>query len=71
MSKKTEPKPWPVDDVRYVEVALSEVSTRHLHVEFAHGIRVVVPQESQLPLAAKLIEFLRWEASRSRKEGRV
>ncbi|MGJ8725962.1 MAG: hypothetical protein ACSHYB_15515 [Roseibacillus sp.] len=61
MPKSKRSKPWPVQDVRYVEVALTELTTRHLHVEFDHGIRIVVANEDQLPLAARLIEQLRQE----------
>ncbi len=68
MSKQPEAKPWPVQEVCYVEVALSEVTTRHLHIEFDHGIRIVVTNEGQLPLAAKLITFLR-KASKSSSKG--
>lgn len=68
MSKQREAKPWPVQDVRYVEVALSEVTTRHLHVEFDQGVRIVVANEEQFPLAAKLITFLR-KASKSSGKG--
>ena len=61
MPKSKRSKPWPVQDVRYVEVALTELTTRHLHVEFDHGIRIVVANKDQLPLAARLIEQLRQE----------
>lgn len=61
MPKSKRTKPWPVQEVRYVEVALTELTTRHLHVEFDHGIRIVIANENQLPLAARLIEQLRQE----------
>ena len=62
-------KPWPVQDVRYVEVALSNLTTRHLHVEFDHGIRIVVASEDQLTLAAQLIAHLREQANREQSGG--
>ncbi|MFC0017460.1 hypothetical protein [Roseibacillus persicicus] len=48
MSKVNRSKPWPVKDVRYVEVAPTGLTTRHLHIEFDHGIRIVVVNENQL-----------------------
>ena len=66
MPKLKCPKPWPVKDVRYIEVSLADLTTRHLHIEFDHGIRIVVPNEDLLPLAAQLIERLRFEANSAR-----
>ena len=71
MPKSKHPKPWPIQDVRYVEVALSKLSTRHLHIEFDHGIRIVVADEKQIPLAAQLIEHLRRQANLTQKGGRA
>ena len=39
--KNPKTKPWQVKDVRNLEVALSEVTTCHLHIEFDHSIRIV------------------------------
>ena len=50
MPKPKRPKSWPVKDVRYVEVSLADLTTRHLHVEFDHGIRIAVSNEGQLSL---------------------
>ena len=63
MPKLKRQKTWPVKDVCYVEVSLADLTTRHLHIEFDHGIRIVVPNEDQLPLAAQLIEQLRHQAN--------
>ena len=71
MPKARRPKPWPVKEVRYVEVSLANLTTRHLHIEFDHGIRIVVANEGQLPLAAQLIEHLRSEANSARNGGRA
>ena len=71
MPKPKRPKSWPAKDVRYVEVSLADLPTRHLHVEFDHGIRIVVSNADQLPLSAQLIEFLRREANSARNGGRA
>ena len=71
MPKPKRPKSWPAKDVRYVELSLADLTTRHLHVEFDHGIRIVVSNEDQLPLATQLIESLRREANSARNGGRV
>ena len=69
MSQSKHSKPWPVQDVRYVEVNLSEFTTRHLHIEFEHGIRIIVANEKQIPLAAQLIEFLRTQVNLTQRGG--
>ena len=71
MPKPKHPKSWPAKNVRYVEVSLADLTTRQLHVEFDHGIRIVVSNEDQLPLAAQLNEFLRREANSVRNGGHV
>ncbi|WP_411844978.1 hypothetical protein AAFN60_07780 [Roseibacillus persicicus] len=71
MPKAKHPKPWPVKDVHYVEVSLTDLTTRHLHIEFDHGIRIVVANESQLTLATQLIAHLRREANSTGKGGRA
>ena len=71
MPKLKRQKTWPVKDVCYVEVSLADLTTRHLHAEFDHGIRIVVANEGNLPLAARLIEHLRREANSTRNGGRV
>ena len=71
MPNSKHPKPWTVQEVRYVEVSLSDLTTRHLHIEFEHGIRIVVASEDQLPLAAQLIEHLRQQANGKQTGGRA
>ena len=58
-------------DVRYVEVSLSELTTRHLHIEFVHGIRIVIASDHQIPLAAQLIEHLRQQANSIQSGGQA
>ena len=70
MSQSKHPKSWPVQDVRYVEVNLSELTTRHLYIEFDNGIRIVVASDDQIPLAAKLIGNLRKLANSTSSGGR-
>ncbi len=71
MPKSKQPKSWPVKDVRYVEVAFTELATRQLHIEFDHGIRIVVADAEQIPLAVGLIEQLRHRANAVRNGGRA
>ncbi len=59
----SKPKIWAIRDVRFVEVALT-ASTCQLHVEFDHGIRVVISDRGQIDLAADLIEHLRKTATK-------
>ncbi len=56
-------KTWAVRDIRFVEVALT-ATTQHMHIEFSHGIRVVIADRSQIDLASELIEYLRITALR-------
>jgi hypothetical protein len=53
------PQPWRVADATFVEVELRNPSDRQLRVEFACGLRLVITDASQVPLAASLIETLR------------
>jgi len=59
MSSKTIPKPWRVADVTFIEIEITHRADRQLRVEFDCGLRVVIADESQIPLAARLIETLR------------
>lgn len=59
MSRKTIPKPWRVADVTFVEIEISHRTDTQLRVEFDCGLRVVIADECQIPLAARLIETLR------------
>ncbi len=59
MAKKTIPKPWRVADVTFVEIEISHRTDRQMRVEFDCGLRLVIADERQIPLAARLIDTLR------------
>jgi len=59
MAKRSIPKPWRVADVTFVEIEITHRTDRQLRVEFECGLRVVIADDSQIPLAARLIETLR------------
>jgi hypothetical protein len=59
MANRSIPKPWRVADVTFVEIEITHRSDRQLRVEFECGLRVVIADDSQIPLAARLIETLR------------
>ena len=59
MAKRSIPKPWRVADVTFVEIEITHRTDRQMRVEFECGLRVVIADDSQIPLAARLIEALR------------
>lgn len=59
MPSKTIRKPWRVADVTFVEIEISHWTDTQLRVEFDCGLRLVITDERQIPLAARLIETLR------------
>ena len=59
MSRKTIPKPWRVADVTFIEIEITHRTDTQMRIEFACGLRVVIAHESQIPLAARLVETLR------------
>lgn len=59
MPGKTIRKPWRVADVTFIEIEISHRTDTQLRVEFDCGLRVVIADERQVPLAARLIETLR------------
>ncbi len=59
MPSKTIRKPWRVADVTFVEIEIAHRTDTQLRVEFDCGLRVVIADERQIPLAARLIETLR------------
>ena len=59
MAKNSIPKPWRVADVAFVEIEITHPTDRQMRVEFECGLRVVIADDSQIPLAARLIETLR------------
>jgi len=58
-SPRSEKKRWAVSDVRFVEVEIASESDRQMRVEFDCGVRVVIAERSQVPLAAAVIDALR------------
>ena len=59
MARKTIPTPWRVADVTFIEIEITHPTDRQMRVEFECGLRVVIADDSQIPLAARLIEALR------------
>ena len=59
MAKRSIPKPWRVADVTFVEIEITHRTERQMRVEFDCGLRIVIAEDSQIPLAARLIETLR------------
>jgi hypothetical protein len=59
MSIPSVPQPWRVADVTFVEIEIRRPSARQMRVEFGCGLRLVITDASQVPLAASLIEALR------------
>jgi len=59
MPSKTIRKPWRVADVTFIKIEISHRTDTQLRVEFDCGLRVVIADERQVPLAARLIETLR------------
>ncbi len=59
MSTSSVPEPWRVADATFVEIEIRRPSDRQLRVEFGCGLRLVITDSSQVPLAACLIETLR------------
>ena len=67
MSKRSSSsKPWRVAGVSFVQVRIEQPHQRQMRIEFENQISLVLTHADQIPLAARLIEFLRAgkEASR-------
>jgi hypothetical protein len=60
MAKRSIPKPWRVADVTFIEIEITHRTERQLRVEFECGLRIVIADDNQIPLAARLIETLRY-----------
>lgn len=58
MAKKTIPKPWRAADVTFVEIEINRPSDRQMRIEFGCGLRLVIADECQIPLAARLLDAL-------------
>ena len=61
-------KPWPVAEASFVEVEISHLRERKMHIIFEDGPRLVIGDTSQIPLAAELIVHLR-KMERDQKGG--
>jgi len=59
MAKHTILQPWRVADVTFVEIEIIHRTDTQMRVEFECGLRVVITDERQIPLAADLIATLR------------
>jgi hypothetical protein len=61
MAHTPEPEsiPWTVADLTFVEIQIAHPSDRQMRIEFANGIRLVIADASQIPLACDVIETLR------------
>ena len=70
MPTRKSTKPWPVADTVFVEVQIAHPCQRQMHLIFENGTRLVIADDSQLPLAAELIIALRKiERRQSRRKG--
>lgn len=58
MPSKTIRKPWRVADVTFIAIEISHRTDIQLRVEFDCGLRVIIADERQVLLAARLIETL-------------
>ena len=58
MSPSSVPEALRVADATFIEIEIRRPSDRQLRVEFACGLRLVITNSSQVPLAASLIETL-------------
>ena len=59
MKKSYSSKIWKASEVTFVEVELGRPSDHQLRIEFNCGVRLIIADDSQFPLAAKLIHFIR------------
>ena len=59
MPKINPAKPWPLTEAMFVEVEISHPRECQMHLIFQNGVRLVIGDDSQLPLAAELIVQLR------------
>jgi len=59
MSKPKPSKTWPLADAMFVEVEITHPSERQMHLVFQNGVRLVIGDSNQIPLAAEFIIQLR------------
>ncbi len=59
MEKIPSSRIWKAAEVTFVEVELGRPTDHQLRIEFNCGVRLIIADDSQFPLAAKLIHFIR------------
>jgi hypothetical protein len=59
MEKNHSSRIWKAAEITFVEIELSHPTDRQLRIEFQSGVRLIIAEDNQLPLAAKLIHFIR------------
>ena len=59
MEKLHPQKVWKAAEVSFIEVELSQATDQQLRIEFECGVRLIIGDQSQFPLAADLIRFIR------------
>ena len=59
MDKIHPSKIWKAAEVSFIEVELTQPSDQQLRIEFQCGVRLIIADQSQFPLAADLIKFIR------------
>lgn len=59
MSSSSIPAPWRVAEATFVEIEIHHSFDRQLRLEFGCGLRLVITDARQIPLAAELIKTLR------------
>ena len=59
MPNSNSSKPWPVEDVVFVEVEIQSSQERQMHILFEDGPKLILGHSNQIPLAAELIAYLR------------
>ena len=59
MEKNHSSRIWKAAEVTFVEIELGHPTDRQLRIEFESGVRLIIADDSQLPLAAKLLHFIR------------
>ena len=59
MDKIHPSKVWKAAEVSFIEVELSQLTDQQLRIEFECGVWLIIADQSQFPLAADLIRFIR------------
>jgi len=59
MARKSKSKPWRVSGVTFIDIEIKDPRERQMRIEFDGGVRIVIGNQSHLPLVAQLMEILR------------